>query len=164
MGQKNITTDVWEKIHKEYVSSDISQRDLAKKYGVPRSTLQKKCTNGKWFEERKKLSAKMVQKSINNLSGKYAGMYSKACDVSNLILEKIQKNIEAFGDSPIPGAELKAYTGAIKDMREMGMFRAEMDRQEQEARIRKLQKECEEENKDNSVTVRIEGELKDYLG
>lgn len=104
----------------------------------------------------------MLQKSEEELIGKKYQMYDKAYTVTQMILSKIEQNIEGFGDNPIPGSEIKAYTGAIKDIREMGFFRSDLDRAEQEARIRKLQKECEEEKKDTTVTVRFEDDMGEY--
>lgn len=161
MGQK-ITQEVWNKIREEYVSSSISYRDLSSKYGINKSTIFKRAKNEGWFSQRSAMHTEVVQKADAGIVDARLKMYSKACDVSEMILNKIQQNIESFGDNPIPGTELKAYTGAIKDIREMGMFRADLDRKEQEARIRKLQKECEEENKDLNITVNFSPEMDEY--
>ena len=53
-------------------------------------------------------------------------------------------------------------TGAIKDLKEIGVFRSDMDRLEQQARINKLRKDAEEEQKDTSITVTFEDEMEEY--
>ena len=58
MEEKNINTPDWAKIRAEYVNSDISQSELALKYNVSRSALQKRSAQGKWNEERKQKKKK----------------------------------------------------------------------------------------------------------
>ena len=58
MEEKNINTPDWAKIRAEYVNSDISQKELALKYKVSRSALQKRSAQGKWNEERKQKKKK----------------------------------------------------------------------------------------------------------
>lgn len=52
--------------------------------------------------------------------------------------------------SIIDRSGLKAITSALRDIKEIQMLKTELDRQEQEARIAKLQKEAQEE--DNGTT------------
>jgi hypothetical protein len=82
--------------------------------------------------------------------------------VANKLLDKIEKAVDAVPDADT-GA-IKQLTSAIKDLKEIGVFRADLDRREQEARIKKLQKESEEEQKDTTITVTFEGEMGDYFG
>ena len=62
---------------------------------------------------------------------------------------------EEFGtvDVGIDRAGLKQLSSVLRDLKEIGLFRAELDRQEQEARINKLRKDAEEENVDTEITV-----------
>lgn len=53
---------------------------------------------------------------------------------------------------------LKQIASALRDIKEVKMLRSELDRQEQEARIAKLQREAEKDDKSSSVTVIIEGD------
>lgn len=51
---------------------------------------------------------------------------------------------------------------AIKSLKEVQMLKTELDEQEQKARIDKLRKEAEDEQKDNKITVMIEGDVSKY--
>ena len=51
---------------------------------------------------------------------------------------------------------------AIKSLKEVQMLKTELDMQEQQARIDKLRKEAEDEQKDNKITVMIEGDVSKY--
>ena len=57
---------------------------------------------------------------------------------------------------------LKAIASSLRDIKEIQMLKTELDRQEQEARIAKLQKEAQEEQKDNDIKVVIGSEAEDY--
>mgnify|MGYP003311885529 FL=1 len=80
--------------------------------------------------------------------------------VANKLLEKIAKAVDAVEDADT-GA-IKQLTGAIKDLKEIGVFRADLDKQEQMARIKKLQKESEEEQKDTTITVVFDDGMDEY--
>lgn len=51
----------WIKIKEEYITTSISQRDLAEKYGAPYSTLAYKSTTEKWIEQRNNFVADLEQ-------------------------------------------------------------------------------------------------------
>lgn len=58
---------------------------------------------------------------------------------------------------------IKAIASALRDIKEVQMLKTELDRMEQEARIAKLQKEAEADEKDNNeIRVTIEGGLDEY--
>lgn len=57
---------------------------------------------------------------------------------------------------------LKEMATAMKYLKDCKGVRCEADIREQEARIAKLQKEAQEEEKDNEIKVTIEGDLDIY--
>lgn len=58
---------------------------------------------------------------------------------------------------------LTQIAAALRDIKEVQMLKSELDRQEQEARIRKLQKEAEDDDQgNNEIKVTIEGDLEVY--
>lgn len=54
----------WTKMRKEYISSDISIREIAEKYGVSRSQVANHSREEKWVEKRKQYQNKVVTKSL----------------------------------------------------------------------------------------------------
>jgi hypothetical protein len=62
----------------------------------------------------------------------------------------------------IDRAGLKQLSAVLRDLREIGIFRSELDKKEQEARINKLRKDAEEEGTDTTITVTFEGSIEDY--
>ena len=77
------------------------------------------------------------------------------------IVHETEKIIEIA--SIIDRQGLKQIAAALKDIKEVQMLKSELDRQEQEARIRKLQKEAEEEDQSNKeIKVTIDGDIEVY--
>lgn len=62
----------------------------------------------------------------------------------------------------IDRAGLRQLSAVLKDLREIGIFRSELDRKEQEARINKLQKDVGEEQKDKTVVFRLDNATDKY--
>ena len=66
----------WDAIKQEYISTNISQRELAEKYGVSVSSLGKKCASEGWSGLRKKFRKKVEKKTMEKISRK------KACELA----------------------------------------------------------------------------------
>ena len=161
MAKSIIPEEIWEKIKTEYISSDSSSyRQLEKKYGVSYAKIQGRAYKENWKSERDEFLSNRLNKSLDLLSTHQAEECAKAFMVANKLLEKIEKAVDAVEDADT-GA-IKQLTSAIKDLKEIGVFRADLDKQEQMARIKKLQKESEEEQKDTTITVVFEGDMDEY--
>lgn len=57
---------------------------------------------------------------------------------------------------------LKAIASSLRDIKEIQMLKTELDKQEQEARIAKLQKEAMEEAQDKEITIVFGSDTEDY--
>ena len=54
----------WNKMKAEYISGNISQQELADKYGVPYPTLRDRANEEKWADIRKGARNKAIEKTI----------------------------------------------------------------------------------------------------
>ena len=153
----------WDQLRLEYISSpDVSMRGLQKKYGIPFNAIKNRVDGEEWNKKREEYATRSMQKSIDFLAENRAKECTKAFKVASIILDKIEAIVSKIDDeSPDALRDIKSATSAIKDLKEIGLFRAELDRQEQEARIKKLQKDAEEEQKDTTITVKFEN-MDDY--
>ena len=52
---------------------------------------------------------------------------------------------------------LKEYSSILKDLKDIGVYRTDLDLKEQNARIEKLRKEAKEEEAEKSLSIIIEG-------
>ena len=57
---------------------------------------------------------------------------------------------------------VQELSNAIKNLKEVQMLKSELDEEEQKARINKLRKDAEDEEKDTSITVKFEGDVSKY--
>lgn len=146
---------LWRKIKTEYITTDTSYRKLAKKYGVPVSNLQRRATKEKWVNDKSLYEAKVVSESVDAIAIEQSNQIVVATEIGNMMLQKIKESLETLEADDRQG--LKQLTSALKDLKEMKIFVNEMDKREQEARINKLRKDAEDEQKDNTITIVMEG-------
>ena len=123
-------TDQWEQIEAEYITTKISYRDLAEKYGISASTLMKRGTKYKWADKRKRYRQSVVTKAAskarNKESSKLANL-QRAADGMGEVIAGILKDTQQFNrhivqtrDGDIWDAEERVYkkfdTKAIRDI------------------------------------------------
>ena len=147
----------WSNIKAEYIAGGTSYRKLCAKYGVSRTTLEKKARDEKWTALRRqaqgKAEAKLVE-SVGNKSAKVDGKYLRLVDK---LLDKAE---EVIDNTPIwQVTTLKEMATAIKYLKECKGIKSEADIREQEARIRNLEKQANaDDNASTEITVKFEAE------
>ena len=150
----------WAKIEAEYITTDTSYRRLAEKYRVDQATIARKAKKEDWVSKRQhhvnetqaKVLAADTRKKVNR-----AAALNEAAD---LLLERTLNGIKAYKELPATAA--KNYSDALKNIKEVHMIRSDEDIREQEARIAKLQKDAQDEDKSKSITIMLEGDLNRY--
>ena len=80
----------WDEIKLEYVTSDVSYRDLADKFGVSFSSLSKMAVKDKWAKERKKHRKKVVTKAEQKIVVKKAKELAKEIEIAEAISDILQ--------------------------------------------------------------------------
>lgn len=155
----------WNAIKTEYITTSISYRKLAEKHNVSKVTLSHRAKQEKWVELRKQHNDKIITKSVRKAETKAVDYKSTLYDLAFKVAKQLNdmtdnntiESLAAMGIKP------RDITGAIKDLEDALHVKSESDLKEQEARIAKLRKESEEENKsDNTINVVISGDAEDY--
>ena len=139
---------VWQKIKAEYIAGGTSYRKLAEKYGVPRTTLERKAKDEKWSELRRQAEGKAEAKMVNAISEKSAKIDDKYFRLVDKLMSKVEETIDGLDVCSVTA--LKDMATALKYLKECKGVKSEADMREQEARIAKLQKEAKEE--ENTLT------------
>jgi hypothetical protein len=148
----------WAKIKKEYISGNISQQALCKKYGISTSQIAEKSKKENWVKQREAFRDAKTVREIQAAADKEIDRYKRMLSVTDKLLQKIEEQIDNF-DGEISPSMYKQYTGALKDIKEIQSIKSEADRKEQEARIKKLLKDAETEQNDNKeIVIKIEGD------
>ena len=133
----------WKRIKAEYIAGGTSYRKLAEKYNVPRTTLERKAKDERWAELRRQAEGKAEAKIVDAVSEKEAQKAVDIIDVADKLLEKISELMDAV---PLDTQSMKHLTSALKDLKEIKGYKSAADMKEQEARIKKLQREAEKED------------------
>lgn len=152
-----VSDDTWDKLRMEYISSsEASIRGIAKKYGIPYNAVRNRCQKEDWLGQRETMRQQMFQKSIALVSDTQAEECSRAFRLANKVMDKLEEVIDKIEAEDSDATRyLKNITSAIKDLKEIGLFRSELDKAEQMARISKLRKDAEEERPDATITVKF---------
>lgn len=157
----DIPENLWNAMRTEYISSDNSSyRQLESKYGVSFNKIRRRSLDEDWQGKREEFKTNRANKSLDLVAEYQATECAKAFMVAGKLLDKISESVDAI--ISVDTESIKRLTGALKDLKEIGVFKADLDRLEQQARIKKLQKESEEEQKDATITVVFEGDMDEY--
>ena len=150
----------WNKIKAEYIAGGTSYRKLCAKYGVSRTTLQRKAKDEKWLDLRSQAEAKTESKIVEDISKKSAKIDDKYYSLVDKLMQRAEEVIET---TPVWSVNaLKEMSTALKYLKECKGVKSDIDLREQEARIRNLEKQAEAEEKDNEIKVTIECDIEKY--
>lgn len=148
----------WKRIKAEYIAGGVSLRRLSEKYEVSFSTIQKKSMEEKWSVLRKKSRRKAEEKIIDAVVSKEVKKAADIADVADKLLGKITEVLEVVTSTQ----DIRHLTSALKDIKEIKGVKSEADIREQEARIAKLQREAQEESRDNEIQIIIGSDAEEY--
>jgi hypothetical protein len=147
----------WKTIETEYVTTDISHRQLAEKYGICRSTISKKATDDKWSEKRDKHRANTVSKTVNAIGTKQAEMAAKLYGVGGLLLDRVKLLLEDKPELLADTSSMKDVSVVLKNLKDLMSVKSDADMREQEARIEKLRREAEPDKGAETPKLIVEG-------
>lgn len=150
----------WNEIKKEYITTKTSYRKLAKKYGVSVTTMQRLAAKENWIGLRKQSDIKTETKMIEKVTNDKAVIKTDINRVVGKLIGKLEASIDKL--EVIDGGSIKSYSSALKDLRDIAELKSDLDYKEQMARIKKLEKEAEEEQKDTTIEVVIGNSAEDY--
>ncbi len=150
----------WNVIKAEYIAGGTSYRTLAKKYKVSVTTLTRLAIKEKWVELRQQAESKAEAEMVKKVSSAKSKTNIKINEVADKLIAKMNKTIEMI--DVIDGQTLKHFTSALKDLKDITGHKSDLDTKEQEARIAKLVKDAEKEDKDNEITIVIGDGTEDY--
>ena len=160
----------------------MSQRALALKYGVARSTLRHRAERENWMQTIINKDAQAAQQAQQCPSNSEDDKTStalkrvaqrpkpdftfedrKACqDVVHTLIWKLLQAVDLV---PVEDVRtMRDISMVLRDLKDLGVYRYDLDVKEQEARIAKLEKEASIEEKDNIVSVVIEPDLEEFSG
>lgn len=145
----------WNKIKAEYIAGGTSYRKLAEKYKVSFAILRREAEKGKWTKLKAQTKQKADTKIVNSIAKDIANNSVKINNVADKLLEKISCMIEEHEEILYNSQSLKHITSALKDIKDIKGLKSDIDLREQEARINKLRKDAEDDDKDKDITIEV---------
>ena len=169
-----------EKIRTEYVTGNISLRDLAQKHGIPYRTIQDRTTAEGWVAARKAHREKTVAKACELIAQEQARdtaalitqSAEKLLEAANTAISQLQAPVTAWkreeetdngkitreyltldpgSTGAVDAKALRNIAGALKDIAQILNLRPRLDQEEQEARIAALRARVpEKDNEDGN--------------
>lgn len=98
----------WNAIRAEYIGGGISQRKLAKKYGVPEGTLLDIANREGWKASRDKVTIKGITRSEQKASEAIADNAVIAADIKKRLLLRLKRIEEKY---PFDATEIRTHEG-----------------------------------------------------
>ena len=156
----------WLKIKTEYITTDISYRKLAEKYGINYSVLGARGRAEGWVEQRTQFQNKTHTKTVEKIAEKKARQAAKVGDLADKLLIKLEQAIEeldlkvtthkvkteeegaeitreyreAEPGGTVDRAGLRQLTGALRELQAIKGEITDLERREKEARIDALRR------------------------
>ena len=140
----------WTEIKTEYITKQTSYRKLAEKYGVSQSSLRKVAAREQWVTLRNNFGTSRDAEMANTL-GAEAGKKEAVIDTKYyaLIAKLLEKAEFVIDNTPVwQASTIKEMASAMKYLKECRGIKSEIDMREQEARIRNLERQQQEEQTD----------------
>ena len=151
----------WQKIKTEYITTDTSYRKLADKYGIDQATISRKAKKENWVSKRQHHISETQAKILDADTEEKVDRAVRLKTVADKLLEKVEQYVDT--DGPITAASLKNLSDALRNIKDAQMIRTDEDVEEQKARIAKLRKEAEkEERSDNTIVIQFAEGSEDY--
>ena len=143
----------WNKIKTEYITTNISYRKLAEKYGVHYNAIANRAKQEGWVLQRNQYCDKTVTNTLDSISNKQVDRAANLISVADQLLDKVKSLLETNAEVLADTQSMKHISGVLKDIKEIQMIRSDADLREQEARIAKLRKEAEQEDTNTEVVI-----------
>lgn len=150
----------YSRIKAEYIAGGTSYRKLAEKYAVPITTLKRIAKKENWVDLRAQTEIKTDTKIVKEVIQNQAKIARKITGAADKLLGKI---VKALNDADYVSAQsAKDYATALKRIQEIGGIKSDLDKREQEARIRRLENEAIESEGNGDLLVTFEEDLEEY--
>ncbi len=114
------------KAKKEYIKGGISYEKLAKKYGIPLSTVKRTAKREEWTSLKAQAEAKASLKIVDAVAENEALGMDKVFKAANVLLDKLIEAVTADGETDADGVKLtidakslKQFTSALKDLKDI---------------------------------------------
>ena len=150
----------WGAIRTEYITGTVSLRWLAGKYGVCPGTVSRRAKREDWAGQRRSFVSGTQQRILEAEGSRQTERAARLQETADTLLTRVSALLESPEASTLPPQSLRHISGVLKDIRDVQMLKSPLDYQEQKLKIANLRAQAEQDR--GSVTVTLEGTVKDY--
>lgn len=113
----------WVSIKTEYITTDISQRDLADKYGVSLMSVNRHSRAEGWMEARENYVNGVYARCLQKATEKQADKFTRFLNSVDKLQAKIDQLLEL--EDALSPRDLKSLSSALMDAKELYGFKEE---------------------------------------
>ena len=154
----------WEKIKREYISSRISTKELAKKHGIRVRTVEDRCASEGWVQQRKdfekKVSERTVAKTTEKLAENQSDILAKVLTCVDIgadrALDLLEGNVRPTDLEHIINS-LQGIENMARSIQRILTAQQEHKMHIESERLKLEQQKAEAFNPDSDIVIRIEG-------
>ena len=141
----------WVKIRYEYITSTISYRELAAKHNVSFTTLSKRAKREGWADRRKNNDDRITEKALEKFSEEEVVRRQNIIETANTLLDRVDAILMMHAE--LDPKDVRTLAAALKDIKDCK--NCDADIREQEAKIKNLEKQANEESPIVSVEFKM---------
>jgi uncharacterized protein YjcR len=149
----------WNKLKAEYIAGGISYRKLAQKHGVSFNTLKTIAIRENWTGLRQQANNNTTTSIVETVVEENTKYTASIYDAADKLLAKI---IDMSKQDGLTSQSVRHLTSALKDIKDIKDIKSDADIREQNARIDKLRKEIDGEQKDTNINITFGDEVRKY--
>lgn len=123
--QYSVPKSTWAEIKKEYLTGNVSMRELARKYSLSVSTISEHAKHERWRELAEQAKRVAEQKMIEKVAESQASNAELAQQIINTLMRKIAQSAELI--DPTDTTATRQITQCMKDLKEMDVYGLETD-------------------------------------
>ena len=138
----------------------MSYGEMSKRFDVAKSTICKRAKTERWEDLKRFCATESERKMVENISDRNARIGKKVAEGAELCVDKVLTGLKSCNSKDY--TKLRVYMAILKDAKDMGIYKSDMDAAEQMARIKKLEKDASTEEQDNTINVVISSEVEEY--
>ena len=141
----------WVKMRYEYITSTISYRELAAKHNVSFTTLSKRAKREGWADRRKNNDDRITEKALEKFSEEEVVRRQNIIETANTLLDRVDAILMMHAE--LDPKDVRTLAAALKDIKDCK--NCDADIREQEAKIKNLEKQANEESPIVSVEFKM---------
>ena len=151
-----------DEIRDEYITAreKISYRKLAAKYNRAECEISEAGSREGWVKQREQYQSKTRAERRKKVEEEATDSAVELIRATKLLLVKTIAGINA--EETLTPSASRGYSSTLKDIKDILDIKSAEDMEEQRARIDKLRRDAEREDKSASITVTLEGGLAEY--